>query len=86
MAPEMAESDAAWAAYVTGASAQAVPSGGETGRMPRLMQLALDNGARRVLVPTANKKHALDLEGELLELAEFYNDPLGAIDKSIGAS
>jgi ATP-dependent Lon protease len=52
--------------------------------LAELMQLALDNGARRVLVPTANKKHALDLEGELLELAEFYNDPRGAIDKSIG--
>jgi ATP-dependent Lon protease len=54
--------------------------------LAELMQLALDNGARRVLLPTANKRHALDLEGELLELAEFYNDPRGAIDKSIGAS
>ena len=50
------------------------------------LQLSLDNGVRRVLVPTANKKHALDLEGERLELAKSYNDPRGAIDKSVGAS
>jgi hypothetical protein len=50
------------------------------------MKLALDNGTPRGVVPTANKKHALDLEGDLLELVEFYNHPRGAIDKSIGVN
>jgi ATP-dependent Lon protease len=49
-----------------------------------LMQIALDNGARIVLVPTANKRNALDLEETLLELAEFYNDPKGAVAKAVG--
>ena len=49
-----------------------------------LMQIALDNGARTVLVPTANKRQALDLEESLLELAEFYNDPKAAVGKAVG--
>jgi ATP-dependent Lon protease len=50
-----------------------------------LMQLSLDNGARRVLVPTANKRQALDLEEELLALASFYNDPMGAVERAVGS-
>jgi predicted ATP-dependent Lon-type protease len=49
------------------------------------MQLSLDNGARRVLVPTANKRQALDLEEELLALASFYNDPMGAVERAVGS-
>ena len=54
--------------------------------LAELMQLGLDNGARRILVPTVNKKLAFDLEGELLELARFYNDPRGALEKAIAAN
>lgn len=52
--------------------------------LAELMQLSLDNGARRVLVPTANRKQALDLEEDLLELASFYNDPKGAVERALG--
>lgn len=52
--------------------------------LTELMQLSLDNGARRVLVPTANRRQALELEESLLELASFYNDPRGALDRAIG--
>jgi ATP-dependent Lon protease len=50
-----------------------------------LMQLSRDNGARRVLVPTANRRQALDLDEDLLELASFYNDPKGAVERALGA-
>jgi len=49
-----------------------------------LMQLSRDNGARRVLIPTANRRQALELDEELLELAQFYNDPKGAVDRALG--
>ena len=49
-----------------------------------LMQLSRDNGARRVLVPTANRRQALDLDEDLLELASFYNDPKGAVERALG--
>ena len=49
-----------------------------------LMQVALDNGARIALVPTVNKRQALELDESLLELAEFYNDPKAAVAKAVG--
>ncbi len=49
-----------------------------------LMQLSRDNGARRVLVPTANKRQALELDEELLELATFYNEPKSAVARVLG--
>ncbi|MFZ1059771.1 MAG: protease Lon-related BREX system protein BrxL [Candidatus Rokuibacteriota bacterium] len=53
--------------------------------LSELMQLSRDNGARRVLVPTANRRQALELDEDLLELASFYNDPKGAVDRALGA-
>jgi len=53
--------------------------------LSELMQLSLDNGARRVLVPTANRRQALALEEDLLELASFYNDPKGAVERAVGS-
>ncbi len=53
--------------------------------LSELMQLGRDNGARRVLVPTANRRQALELDEDLLELASFYNDPKGAVDRALGA-
>ena len=49
--------------------------------LTELVQLSRDNGARRVLVPTANRRQALELDEELLELASFYNDPKGAVER-----
>jgi ATP-dependent Lon protease len=53
--------------------------------LSELMQLSLDNGAKRVLVPTANRRQALELEEKLLELASFYNDPIGAVERAVGS-
>lgn len=53
--------------------------------LSELMQLSRDNGARRVLIPTAIRRQALDLEEDLLELAAFYNDPKGAVERALGS-
>lgn len=52
--------------------------------LSELMQLSLDNGARRILIPTANRRQALELDEELLELTSFYNDPKGAVERAVG--
>lgn len=52
--------------------------------LSELMQLSRDNGARRVLVPTANRRQALDLDEDLLELASFYNDPKSTVERALG--
>ena len=51
--------------------------------LSELAQLSRDNGARRILIPTANKRQALDLEEDLLELAVFYNDPKSALERAV---
>jgi ATP-dependent Lon protease len=53
--------------------------------LTEMMQLALDNGARRVLVPTSNRREALELDEQLLELADFYKDPKGAVERAVGS-
>ncbi len=51
------------------------------------LQLAMDNGARRVLVPTANKRHFLEVPGDIIEKVDpvFYSDPTSAAVKAINA-
>ena len=53
--------------------------------LAELMQLSRDNGARSVMVPTSNKRQALELEEDLLELASFYNDPKGVVSRVFGS-
>ena len=52
------------------------------------LQLVMDNGAKRVLVPTANKRHFLEVPGDIIESVDpiFYSDPISAALKAIGAS
>ncbi len=52
--------------------------------LTEMMQIGLDNGAVTVLVPTANKRQALMLDEDLLQLAEFYGDPKSAVTKAVG--
>jgi ATP-dependent Lon protease len=51
------------------------------------LQMVMDNGARRVLIPTANKRHFLEVPGDIIEKVDpiFYSDPIGAALKGIGA-
>jgi len=50
------------------------------------LQIAKDNGARRALIPIENKRHFLEVSGEIVERVDpiFYGDPLTAAMKSLG--
>ena len=50
------------------------------------LQVAMDNGARRVLVPLENKRNFLDVSGDIVERVDpvFFSDPMTAAMKSLG--
>ncbi len=50
------------------------------------LQVIMDNGGKRVLLPTENKRHFLDVSGEVVETVDpiFYSDPLTAAIKALG--
>ncbi len=50
------------------------------------LQVIVDNGAKKVLVPVSNKRQLLEVPADLLERVDpiFYSDPLGAALKAIG--
>lgn len=52
------------------------------------LQVIVDNGAKKVLVPVSNKRQYLEVPGDLMERVDpiFYSDPLSAALKAIGAS
>lgn len=52
------------------------------------LQIIMDNGAKKVLIPLGNKRQALEVPGDLLEKVDpiFYSDPLGAALKAIGVT
>jgi ATP-dependent Lon protease len=51
------------------------------------LQVIVDNGARKVLIPISNKRQVMEVPGDLLEKVDpiFYSDPLSAALKAIGA-
>ena len=50
------------------------------------LQVILDNGAKKVLVPVSNKRQYLEVPGDLMERVDpvFYSEPLAAALKAIG--
>lgn len=52
------------------------------------LQVILDNGAKKVLVPVSNKRQYLEVPGDLMERIDpiFYSEPLAAALKAIGMS
>ncbi len=50
------------------------------------LQIVMENGARRVLIPTSNKRHLLEVPPDVLEKVDpiFYSDPLTAAVKALG--
>jgi ATP-dependent Lon protease len=50
------------------------------------MQLALDSGAKRVLIPSENKRDLADVPDELLNKIHpiFYTDPINAAIRAMG--
>src|SRR5438876_11779802 len=50
------------------------------------LQVGMDNGARRVLIPLENKRHFLDVSADIVERVDpiFYSDPMTAAVKALG--
>lgn len=52
------------------------------------LQIGMDNGARRALIPIENKRHFLDVSSSIMERVDpiFYSDPFTAAIKALGVS
>jgi len=52
------------------------------------LQIGMENGAKRALIPLENKRHFLEVSGDVLEKVDpiFYADPLTAAMKALGIS
>jgi len=50
------------------------------------LQVAMDNGAKRALIPIENKRHFLEVPGNIVEKVDpiFFADPLTAAVKALG--
>jgi ATP-dependent Lon protease len=50
------------------------------------LQVAMDNGARRVLIPLENKRNFLEVSGDIIERVDpvFFSDPMTAAVKALG--
>jgi ATP-dependent Lon protease len=50
------------------------------------LQVAMDNGARRALVPLENKRHFLEVSADIVERVDpiFFSDPMTAAMKALG--
>jgi predicted ATP-dependent Lon-type protease len=49
------------------------------------LQMAMENGARRALIPLENKRNFLEVSGEIIETVDpiFYSDPQTAAMKAL---
>lgn len=49
------------------------------------LQIGMDNGARRALIPTENKRQFLEVSGDIIERVDpiFYGDPQTAVQKAL---
>jgi ATP-dependent Lon protease len=50
------------------------------------LQIGMDNGARRALIPLENKRHFLEVSGDIVERVDpvFFSDPMTAAMKALG--
>ena len=51
-----------------------------------ITEVAMDNGARRTLVPLENKRNFLEVPGDIVERVDpiFFSDPMTAAMKALG--
>ena len=51
------------------------------------LQVAMDNGAKRALIPVENKRSFLEVSADIVERVDpiFYGEPLAAALKALGA-
>ncbi len=54
--------------------------------LAEVLQLGMDNGARRALVPLENKRNFLEVSGDIVERVDpvFFSDPVTAAMKALG--
>lgn len=54
--------------------------------LAEILQVGMDNGARRALIPIENKRHFLDVSSDIMERVDpiFYSDPQTATVKAFG--
>ena len=52
------------------------------------LQVAMDNGAKRALIPIENKRDFLEVSADIVEQVDpvFYGDPKAAAFKALGIS
>jgi ATP-dependent Lon protease len=50
------------------------------------LQVGMDNGARRALIPLANKRNFLEVSGDIVERVDpvFFSDPMMVAMKALG--
>ena len=50
------------------------------------LHIVMDNGARRALIPLENKRHFLEVAGDIVERVDpvFFSDPMTAAMKGLG--
>ena len=50
------------------------------------LQVAMDNGARKALIPIENKRNFLDVSADIMERVDpiFYGDPKSGAFKALG--
>ena len=50
------------------------------------LQLAMENGVRRALIPLENKRNFLEVAGDIIEKVDpvFYSEPMAACSKALG--
>jgi ATP-dependent Lon protease len=50
------------------------------------LQVGMDNGARRALIPLENKRHFLEVSGDIVERVDpvFFSDLMTAALKALG--
>ncbi len=58
----------------------------KVGNLPERLQLALESGAKRMLIPSENKRDLADVPDEVLGKLQptFYTDPIGAAVRAMG--
>ena len=58
----------------------------KVGSLTERLQLAMDNGARRVLLPAENKRDFADIPSDVLDKLQiiFYSDPINAAFRALG--
>lgn len=55
-------------------------------RLAEPLQVAMDNGARKALIPLENKRNFLEVSGDIVERVDpvFFSDPMTAAMKALG--